>query len=92
MLPPQVYKLFGSSFGFMLATNVAEPDPNHAATLLACARELLEALQQVPGRSALPLAVGPGLGVATRGVPARTDSWHGQAPAAQPLQAVCCSP
>lgn len=47
--PHQVYKLFGSPFGFMLSTNVAEPDPQHATTLLACARELLEQLEQASG-------------------------------------------
>ena len=34
----------------MLATNVAEPERDHAATLLRCARELLHVLQQASGR------------------------------------------
>ena len=34
----------------MLATNVAEPDANHAATLLACARDLLHVLAQARAR------------------------------------------
>ncbi len=46
----QVYKLFGSSFGFMLATNVAEPQAQHATMLLACARDLLQQLEQARGR------------------------------------------
>ncbi|PRW61258.1 integral membrane single C2 domain isoform A [Chlorella sorokiniana] len=61
----KVYKLFGSSSGFMLATNVAEPDPRHATTLLSCARDLLEQLEQVrlpcgtPLRPVMALSTGP---------------------------------
>lgn len=35
--------------GFMLATNVAEAQRDHAATLLRCARELLHVLPQASG-------------------------------------------
>lgn len=44
--PCQVYKVHGGPLGFMLSTNVAEADAQHAATLLRCARELLHVLGQ----------------------------------------------
>lgn len=44
---PQVFKLNGGAQGFLLATNVAEPDANHAATLFAFAQRLMRAMQHV---------------------------------------------
>ena len=47
--PPlkQVFKLYGGAQGFLLATNVAEPDANHAATLLSFAERLMRVAQHV---------------------------------------------
>ena len=45
----QVYKVQGGPLGFMLSTNVAEADAQHAATLLRCARELLHVVGQASG-------------------------------------------
>ena len=39
----------GGPLGFMLSTNVAEVDVQHAATLLRCARELLHVVGQASG-------------------------------------------
>lgn len=44
---PQVFKLNSGAQGFLLATNVAEPDANHAATLFAFAQRLMRAMQHV---------------------------------------------
>ena len=44
---PQVFKLYGGAQGFLLATNVSEPDPNHAATLLRCAQQLMAQAEHV---------------------------------------------
>lgn len=38
----QVFKLYGGAQGFLLATNVAEPDANHAATMFAFAQRLMQ--------------------------------------------------
>ncbi|PRW20206.1 Adenylate cyclase [Chlorella sorokiniana] len=43
----KVYKVQVGPLGFVLSTNVAEADAQHAATLLRCARELLHVVGQV---------------------------------------------
>ena len=56
-LPPlplllQVYKLYGGPHGFMISTGVAEPDADHAATLLRFSLHVLQAAQNVrPARA-----------------------------------------
>ena len=59
-LPPpplllQVYKLYGGPHGFMISTGVAEPDADHAATLLRFSLHVLQAAQSVrPARRHAP--------------------------------------
>jgi hypothetical protein len=43
----QVYKLYGGPHGFMISTGVAEPDADHAATLLRFSLHVLQAAQNV---------------------------------------------
>ncbi|KAI7837250.1 hypothetical protein COHA_008936 [Chlorella ohadii] len=66
----KLYKLYGSSQGFMLSTNVAEPDDNHAFTLLGAARELLQVLPQVrlPSGEALDVTLSLSSGAASSGL------------------------
>ena len=49
-LPLQVYKLYGGPHGFMVSTGVAEPDADHAATLLRFSLHLLQATASVRRR------------------------------------------
>ncbi|KAL4452450.1 hypothetical protein ABPG75_008112 [Micractinium tetrahymenae] len=61
----KVYKLYGGPHGFMLSAGVAEPDSQHAASLLCCALHLRQALQgaRLPGGGpaavAMVLSSGP---------------------------------
>ena len=48
-LRPQVYKLYGGASGFLICTNVAEPDEQHAPSLLQTALHLQEAAAEVGG-------------------------------------------
>jgi hypothetical protein len=51
----RVYKLYGGPHGFMVSTGVAEPDPEHAATLLRFALHLTQAVQSIRLAGSTPL-------------------------------------
>ncbi|PSC74422.1 adenylyl cyclase Cya [Micractinium conductrix] len=55
----RVYKLYGGAHGFMMSTGVAEPDENHAATLLRFSLHLLQSVQSIrlPGMEPLDLVM-----------------------------------
>lgn len=50
----RVYKLYGGPHGFMISTGVAEPDADHATTLLRFSLHLLQAAQSVSDCACCP--------------------------------------
>jgi class 3 adenylate cyclase len=66
----RLYKLYGGAQGFMLSTNVAEPDADHATTLLEAARALLQVLPEVrlPNGEALDVIMALSSGPASSGL------------------------
>ncbi|KAI7844589.1 hypothetical protein COHA_001829 [Chlorella ohadii] len=71
----KVFKLYGGAQGFLLATNVAEPDANHAATMFAFAQRLMQvALHiRVPGQAPLELVLGMDTGALASGLLGRAS-------------------
>ncbi|KAL4858295.1 Adenylate cyclase [Chlorella vulgaris] len=66
----RVYKLYGGPHGFMISTGVAEPDADHATTLLRFSLHLLQAAQsiRVTGTAPLDMVMVLASGAATSGL------------------------
>ncbi|PRW57941.1 NO-insensitive guanylyl cyclase III [Chlorella sorokiniana] len=71
----RVFKLHGGAQGFLLATNVAEPDADHAATMFAFAQQLMRVAQliRVPGQAPLDLALAMDSGPLASGLLGKTS-------------------
>ncbi|KAL4436869.1 hypothetical protein ABPG75_004008 [Micractinium tetrahymenae] len=66
----KVYKLYGGAQGFMLSAGVAEPDKQHAASLLRCALHLHTAAREIklPGGTPIDLCLALASGEAHSGL------------------------
>ncbi|KAI7844590.1 hypothetical protein COHA_001830 [Chlorella ohadii] len=71
----QVFKLYGGPQGFLLATNVAEPDANHVLKMLAFAQQMMAQAEhiRVPGGARLDLTVAMDSGPMASGLLGKTS-------------------